>query len=363
MRTRFLTVGTAMAVALGLLTATPASATYSVESITFPDGDAEFYSPFSGPASIKFTFNGTENNATFNVRLRPAGGTAIHTQDVFVTPDEPGLFEVERFSWPALSVNSPRTYVVAVYRSGRQVASDSFFVRPRLVSITNTAPDPFLPWIDDGFKDITNIEFDLAADAGVEAHVFRPDGVGNCCGNRVRSHSIGSLPAGSGSWAWDGRNDNGDNLGKGEYFVRIRGEDLANVVRWSKPSEVSIARTYRATETKSKPAKAYHHVGPSTPLIFSGSCIVYVRDEELRILCQAARVTAFWRWGLDSNERIEKASFVIDNAGTNDCPPSVRSKGYSKHESWFTVRDVLEGAWALCRVSTAKITFSYPKAS
>ena len=92
MRTRILTLGAAMAVAIGLLTATPAAATYAVESrITFPGTNSEFYSPFSGPASIKFSFAGGESNATFNIRLRPAGGAAIHTKDVFVTAADPDL--------------------------------------------------------------------------------------------------------------------------------------------------------------------------------------------------------------------------------------------------------------------------------
>jgi hypothetical protein len=167
-----------MALTLGLLTATPSAASYAVERITFPGDRLEFYPPFSGPASIRFTFDGSENSATFNVRLRPAGGAAIHTEDVFVTPDEPGLFETEKFDWPPLSVNSARTYVVAVYRNGTQVASESFFLRPRLVRITGVTPNPFLPWIDDGYKDSTNVEFTLAADASAEGRVFKPNSAG-----------------------------------------------------------------------------------------------------------------------------------------------------------------------------------------
>jgi FlgD Ig-like domain len=362
MRKRLLPTGVAMALALGLLTASPAAAAYAV-TISFPGDDSEFYSPFTGAATIVFTFDPGEDDATFSLRIRPAGGAAVHTGSAFVDADAASGTKTVSFTWPALSVNNPRTYEVVVYRGGVLEQSESFLLRPRLVRITDVAPDPFFPWIDDGHKDTTNVGFDLTADAETEAHVFRPNSSGKCCGSDVRGDSLGSLPAGDGSWSWDGRNDGGDNLGKGDYFVKIRGEDAANVVRWSTPSKVSIARTYRATTMKSKPARAYHHVGPVTDLVLGGGCNAYRQPDHLQILCQGAQMSVFWRWGLSSSERIERASFVVENAGSNDCPPSVRSKGHSKHESRFTVKDHLEGAWALCRVSTARITYSYPKAS
>jgi hypothetical protein len=362
MRIRFLPMGVAMALAVGLVTASPAAASYAVESIAFPGGDSEFYSPFSGPASIKFTFDGSESNATFSVRLRPAGGTAIHTQDVFVTPDEPGLFEVEGFSWPALSVNSPREYVVAVYRNGTQVASNSFFLRARLVSITGATPNPFFPWIDDLYKDETHVRFALAADAAAEARVYRPETTGKCCGALVRNDALGNFSAGDNSWDWDGRNNAGDNLPKGNYFVRIWADDGAVAPALSKATKVAIARTYRATKTKSKTANAYHHVGPVTPLVLGGGCIVFRTAEGvLQILCQGGRVSVYWRWGLSSSERIERARFVRDNIA--GCPRSIRRTGHTKHESWFTMNEDLVEAGGNCYLLTAKITYSYPRAS
>jgi len=361
MRKRLLPAGAALAITIGLLTAAPAAAAYTVDSITFPGGGSEFYSPFGGPASITFAFTGNASNATFNVRLRPAGGTAIFQKDVFVTPDEPEGYEVEDVSWPAITVNSSKEFVVAVYRNGTQVASDSFFLHPRLVTITGASPNPFFPWIDDGYKDTTNVGFDLAADAEAEAHVFRPNGAGRCCGTLVRQDGLGGLLAGSRSWTWDGRNGGGDNLGKGDYFVKIRAEDTANVVRWSRPRKVSIARTYRARKSRSKPATSYHHVSPSTPFVIGGGCIVHVDGAVLEIICQGAKVTVFWRWALASNERIEWSSVVL---GPGDsCPPIGRRNAHTKHQSSFTVSDNLQGQHLSCNVVEAKITYSYPKAS
>ena len=133
--------------------------------ITFPGGNSEFYSPFSGPATVTFTFEATDNDATFEIRLRPQGGTAIRTKQVFIDPDSQASPRVVQFSWPALSVGSARIYQVAVYRGGNlQGSPEGFQLRPPLAVITGATPNPFLPWIDDGYKDETRIRFTLAAD-------------------------------------------------------------------------------------------------------------------------------------------------------------------------------------------------------
>src|SRR4026207_2244549 len=116
MRTRSLPVGVAIALALGLLAPLPASAACADPMIEFPGGSPEFYSPFSGPATVTFTFLPPDNDATFEIRLRPQGGAAIRTKDVFIDPDSQSSPRVVQFSWPALSVGSTRTYQVAVYR-------------------------------------------------------------------------------------------------------------------------------------------------------------------------------------------------------------------------------------------------------
>jgi len=367
MRKRFLSLCVAMALGVGLLTASPAAASYAVASITFPGGNSEFYSPFSGPATVTFTFDGTENAATFELRLRPAGGTAVAKKTVFIDPGNPAVYTSPRsvrFDWPALSVNSPRTYVVAVYRNNNLVGSNSFFLQPRLVSIESARPNPFFPWMIDGYKDQTTIRFNLASTSATEAHLYRATLLGKCCGAEIEAADLGTRIPGTTpeAWQWDGRNASNEPFPKGDYFIKIRAQDLSNVARWSKPLKVSIARTYRATKTKSKTATAYHHVGPITPLVLGGSCIVFRTAEgRLEILCQGGRVSVYWRWGLASSERIERASFVRDNVA--GCPPSIRRTGHTKHESSFTMNEDLVGASGNCYLVTARITYSYPAQS
>jgi hypothetical protein len=67
-----------------------------------------------------------------------------------------------------------------------------------------------------------------------------------------------------------------------------------------------------------------------------------------------------WR-GLASSERIERSSFVLDNV--DGCPRSIRRTGHSKHGSFFTMNEDLLGAAGNCYLVSAKITYSYPKAS
>lgn len=354
-------VGIAMALGTGLLTASPAAASHTV-LIEFPGGSGEFYSPFSGPATITFTIDPTDVDATFSLRLRPAGGTAVYKEPAFVDAQDADGTKVVAFDWPALSVNNPKTYQVAVYRGGVLVDAQSFFLRPRLVSIVSATPNPFFPWIDDLYKDELHVRFALAADASAEARVYRPNTIGKCCGALVRNDGLGNLSAGDNSWDWDGRNDIGDNLAKGDYFVRIWADDGVVAPVLSKATKITIARTYRATKTKSKTASAYHHVGPVTPLVIGGGCIVFrTAESRLQILCQGGRVSVYWRWGLDSSERIENASFVRDSLP--GCPRSIWRTGHTKHESSFTMNEDLVDAGGNCYLLTAKITYSYPKQS
>jgi len=72
-------------------------------------------------------------------------------------------------------------------------------------------------------------------------------------------------------------------------------------------------------------------------------------------------VSVYWRWGLSSVERIERASFVL--ATVDGCPRSIRRTRHTKHESFFTMNEDLVGAAGNCYLVSAKITYSYPKAS
>ena len=365
MRLRILTLGTALTILVGLLTSTPASAAILVDSISLPGGQSEFYSPFGGPAAIKFTFTGAENDAIYNVRIRPSGGNAIHDQDFLVDADDPDGFQIKSFDWPAISRNSPKTYVVAVYRGGNQVASESFTLLPPLVKVTSASPNPFLPWIDDDIKDEATITYRLLADSQpVIVRVYEANASGRCCGAKVRESDEHNVGEGTRTWVWDGRADGGALQPKGDYFVKITATDPTDVTKTSRPFKVSIARTYRASATTSKPAMQYHHRSAATPLVSGGDCYVTAQADNLRIICQGAKITVYWRWGLDDSQRIERASFVYDSDGVGViCPPSIRRIGHSRHESSFTMVEDLSNSGGLCRLVTAKITYSYPVAS
>jgi hypothetical protein len=363
MRTRFLSLGAALALALALLTATPAAAAYTVDAITFPDGTSTFYSPFSGPATVTFSWDVDSSDATFELRLRPLGGSAIHKEPVFIDPDTHSSPREVRFSWPRLSVASARTYQVAVYRNNvLQGQPESFQLRPPLTSITGATPNTFFPWVDDGYRDTTHVRFTLAEDADVEARVFRPKSTGACCGSLVRDETLGPLPAGGNEWMWDGRGEGGfaGNLPKGSYFVRIWADDGTLPAAISKPIEVTIARTYRASATRTKAGTAYHHTTEAS-LVRGGDCFVHAQGGFLQVDCHGGRMTVSYRWGLSSAQRIENASFAIDDPN-NECGPARRRTSRSKHESSITVTDSVSGITS-CRVVTARITYSFLKNS
>ncbi|HWL89748.1 MAG TPA: hypothetical protein VNP90_00135, partial [Actinomycetota bacterium] len=151
MRKRSVAAVAVLTVLIGLVTATPALATYNA-SIGFPEGAVRFFSPFSGPASITINFDdegaGLDPPATFSLRLRFKDGATIHTQPVNIDPNPDQSPRTVQFSWPALNVTSTTTYEVAVHRAnGTQLRERTFTLEPRLVRITSITPDPFFPTI------------------------------------------------------------------------------------------------------------------------------------------------------------------------------------------------------------------------
>jgi hypothetical protein len=351
---RLLALAGVAAFGIAALTALPASAAHAV-TITFPDGNTEFYSPFGGPATIAFTFDGGDPNALFHVRLRPVGGTAILRKSSPV---------VKNLSWPSLTaVNGDRSYEVIVTLEGGGAGpwSGFFVLHPKLVRLTDIKPDPFLPWIDDGYKDTTKVSFTLASDANAEARVFAATSGGRCCAARVLTEPLGSRLAGANSWTWDGRDDGGAHLPKDAYFVKIWADDGVIGSSVSNAMKVTIARTYRAKATKSKPARNYHHLGPSSPTALGGACLTLISVGNLLIICQSGAMSVYWRWGLSDSERIVGQSFVLD--GTEGCPRKIRSTSHTKHQSEFRVYENIDNFGATCSLSIARITYSYPKPS
>jgi hypothetical protein len=364
MRKRLLPVGVAMALGLGLLTAAPAHAAYTA-TISFPGGNTDFYSPFGGPASIQFDFlDNVDPSQVFRVRIRPVGGALIATDYFSVNPATQSSPETRTFSWNPLSTNSNKPYEVLVNPNGQpNIAVASFILHPRLVTIGTATPNPFLPWIDDGIKDTTNVKFTLGGDADAEARVYRPKTDGKCCGALVLDDATGlnNLSSGQHTWTWDGQGEGAyaGNLPKGNYFVKIAATDPSAVTKTSKPLKVTIARTYRQLAKLQKDGIAMHHTGSVTSYRRGGNCFVSKdgTDRDLWITCLSASFTVYWRWALPSGGRIESASFVYVPGTSGDCNGK---KGHTKIDSTLKVGGV--GQFH-CRVDKAKITYSRPVAS
>jgi hypothetical protein len=357
MRTRILALAATIAVALSVVTAFPALAAYDV-TVGFPDGDTEFYSPFDGPATITFSFAPDDSPTLFRVRLRPVGGSSIKTSYVSINPDTQVSPVVKSFGWGPLNVGSQKPYEVIVNPDGQgTIAQAAFVLRPKLVMVESANPNPFLPWVSDGVKDTTTIRFNLSNDTqATEARVFKANLQGKCCGDRKRTDGLGSTSAGPHPWVWDGRDDLNDLLPKGDYFVRIWGEDANGVSGLSNAFKVSIARTYRDTTTIQKPGIKYHHSGPVTSYRRGGNCFVTKdeTDQDLWITCLSASFTVYWRWNLPNGSRLEQAKFVFVQVSGNICGAK---KGHTRTDTYLKVGGV--GQFR-CRIDTAKALYSFP---
>lgn len=83
---------------------------------------------------------------------------------------------------------------------------------PTLFELKNNYPNPFNP--------ITIIPFDLASSADVTLVIY------DLHGNKVRSLVNSTFSAGSYTTSWNGRNDEGIQLGSGIYFYRFTAGDF-----------------------------------------------------------------------------------------------------------------------------------------
>jgi hypothetical protein len=79
---------------------------------------------------------------------------------------------------------------------------------PLATALAQNYPNPFNPE--------TTIHFDLAGETGVSLRVF------DMTGQVVRTLVRGSLPAGSYTELWDGRNEMGMKVGSGVYFYELQ---------------------------------------------------------------------------------------------------------------------------------------------
>jgi hypothetical protein len=365
MRKRSLAAASLLAVAIGVIRATPALATYSLGSILFPNGSTTFYSPFSGPATVRINFDdagaGLDPPATITFKLRVQNGPTIHTESVNINPDPDDTPMTFPFVWPAVSVTTTTTYEVAAYKGGDELGHRAFTLRPHLVRIKSISPNPFFPWIADNYRDTTDIAYSLQASSNpVVIRMYASDPSGDCCGTQVRQVTIDNVIVGSDRhYIWNGRDGGGDLLPKGRYWVRVTATSFGGVTQSSAFEPVAIARFHRVNRSISKNGIAYHHRSAITVHRSGGTCGVakLASSKDVRVVCRDASVRVYWRWNLPSTGRIEAVGFVMIGVPGLSCGAT---KGHTTTDTFLRVGGV--GRFG-CRVDKAKLTYSFLKAS
>lgn len=88
---------------------------------------------------------------------------------------------------------------------------------PSSTRLMGNLPNPFNP--------TTEIRFDLSKRVTVSLEIY------NVSGQRVRTLSAGSLPAGSHAVTWDGRDDTGTSVSSGVYFYRLQAGEFTESKR------------------------------------------------------------------------------------------------------------------------------------
>jgi flagellar hook assembly protein FlgD len=82
-------------------------------------------------------------------------------------------------------------------------------------ALTAISPNPFNPE--------TTIHFNLNAAARPSLAIY------NVAGQLVREAELGNLSGGANAWVWDGRDNRGNPLASGVYFVRLQAGAVTDV--------------------------------------------------------------------------------------------------------------------------------------
>jgi hypothetical protein len=261
-----------------------------------------------------------------------------------------------------VSVTVDTNYQLEIWRGANRVFVRTFEIKPPLVRITSIKPDPFFPWINDDYRDTTEVTFKLAASVDPAiVQIYEANATGGCCGPRVRRKNLENEVVGTRQFVWNGRDGGADLLPKGKYFVTITVTKPSlpqDVTKTSKPVDVSIARFRRVTKTVSKNGIAYHHRSPSTVLAAGGACSLkkILAAKDLGIRCDDARFRVFWRWKLPGSAEIEGVSFVlVDVPG-----PCGATKGHTAIDTFLRVGGL---GHFRCRIDKARLKYSFLKAS
>ena len=85
---------------------------------------------------------------------------------------------------------------------------------PRVTEIVGIAPNPFNP--------TTTVTFNLATGADAAIQVF------DVAGRRVRSEPLGARTPGVHQWIWNGRDQQGNEVSSGVYFIVLRAGELVD---------------------------------------------------------------------------------------------------------------------------------------
>jgi hypothetical protein len=211
-----------LALLVGALAPTPASAAIRAGSIRFLHYDFHLFSPFPGPARIRLTWSGGDPNATLTFRLW-RGSTMVHEDPPYVleTPSSP-TSKIVDFTWPAQTVSQDTEYRITVHRGSTLLRSKTFTLLPRLATITGIRPNPFNPLVRDDFRDKTTVRFHLEGSSDPTiVRIFRATAQGTCCARLVRRQNLQDQAIGNRTYEWNGRRGDGSKVTPGKFFVRI----------------------------------------------------------------------------------------------------------------------------------------------
>jgi hypothetical protein len=241
---------------------------------------------------------------------------------------------------PALAV--PPTYATQV---------EAMTAEPMQVSEVSVWPGTFYPYVRDGYRDTTVMDYYLNQGADVVGTVRNSDG------RTVRRIDLGWRGAGYRSLTWNGRNNSGDLVAVGYYSIQVQATNTEGS-RATVTRQVRVNTGYRTMETTKR--RWGNDGNPAT----RGTCYVtrYSYDDYAELDCWGGRYARMtYNFSLPGNAydvswRVRGARSSADIC----CDGRISRTGRRMSSTLFRVRTEVTG-WRAFEVYSASVTYKWRK--
>lgn len=344
-----------------VLTAAAAPWVTAAPVLAVGTGDPRIVSPaqgdtvasgFTGPVSVAFT-NAPATTYEFDIDCFASSNSDYYWSTTFTYDGS-----VNTPSWTIPKMVGPADDCEATVYDTATMGSAGYDINyftvsappppPLSVDRVSQTPETFYPLVHDDYRDSSTTRFRTSAKGHVEVAVTNRDG------KVVRHADLHTLRAGSHSWVWNGKRDNGDKANLGTYHVKIVDADTQK----TKASSKAVVATGWRTRHDSSRRTGHDYTWADT----AGNChiskVFGTSAEELD--CWGGR-WAITRYRLSIPANATNVSWHVAGHNAFDdfcCQGFIKRSGKKLDKTHYQVEVKVTG-WRAFDVKSAYVNYTY----